>query len=121
MQFLNQFWRAARETGDAGRMLEAASEWVDTAGFYPVDPKESLQIIGEVRDYAASNDRIQSSDPRWIVATAYHGLALCRTGDRSAGPKLAQEAVAAARITTAPIRGPPNSRQAFWTNVHLSG
>jgi tetratricopeptide (TPR) repeat protein len=101
----SEAYRAARATGDAGRMLDAASEGVETCSGLLMPP-EALPAIAEARQYAEQDGRIEPTDPRWIAATAFHGVALCVAGQdteelrqaRAAeGLELAKSAVTAAQ------------------------
>jgi tetratricopeptide (TPR) repeat protein len=54
-------------------------------------------MIAEAVEYAKRRGRIEPADPRWIIALAWHGAALCATGQKAEGLTLAEEAVGAAR------------------------
>ena len=88
---------AARATGDAGRMLDAAADVAETRWAAELKWERALPVLAEAREYAARSGQIDSTDPRWIAAMAWHGVALCTAGKQTEGQDLATSAVALAR------------------------
>jgi tetratricopeptide (TPR) repeat protein len=109
-EYADEAYRAARATGDAGRVLDAATEALEIH-YIVLTPEDAAPVLAEAREYAAKDGRIEPNDPRWILATAFHGVAICKygmahprvgQGTAAQGLQLAQDAAAAARTHHGP-------------------
>jgi tetratricopeptide (TPR) repeat protein len=59
--------------------------------------ERALPVLAEAREYAARSGQVETADPRWIAAMAWHGVALCTAGERTEGQDLVVNALALAR------------------------